>query len=72
MNRFIPDPSNPLWERFEKYLAEELQVTYGKLATLGMESAETEQARGKAAFIKLLLNLKTAPTQIKGPGNMEY
>ncbi len=60
------------WALFEKELQGELQDTYRVLANTATTSAATEQARGKAAFISKLLNLKKAPTQITGPGETEY
>ncbi len=73
MNDFKPDATSPQWLQFETYLEGELQQTYRKLASLGLPPAETEQARGKAAFINMLLSLKTTPIQIMGPAaDMEY
>lgn len=65
--RFTPDPANPLWAEFEKFLEGELLATYKKLANPHTTSAETEQARGRAAFISKLLTLKTGPVAFTNP-----
>lgn len=65
--RFTPDPTDPQWLAFEKYLEGELLASYRKLANAATTPAETEQARGRAAFITKLLSLKTGPIVFTNP-----
>lgn len=54
---FIPPRNDVTWESFKLYLQQELMTTYQILARLETSQEQTEQARGRAAFITKLLFL---------------
>lgn len=53
----------PDWSVFEEYLGEMLLETYQRLAATDCTESETEQLRGRAQFIGLLLDLKREQPQ---------
>lgn len=57
------------WAIISAYLQDELEDTYKKLANLQTTPVETEQHRGKAAFIGKLLNLYRVPVPYSDPHN---
>lgn len=59
-NKWLLDNSGG-WAVITAYLQDELSDTYKKLANLQTTPVETEQHRGKAAFITKLLNLNKKP-----------
>lgn len=71
MQDFKPEPNSREWEAFERWLQAELTVCYRKLASLDATPAQTEQERGKAAFITRLLSLKNSPVNF-GPATTDY
>lgn len=59
-NKWLADNSGG-WAVISAYLQDELEDTYKKLANLQTTPVETEQHRGKAAFISKLLGLNKKP-----------
>jgi len=58
---FRPEPSSGEWAKFTGWLENELQSVYKKLAAHDTTAEETQQLRGKAAFINKLLGLGKGP-----------
>lgn len=45
------------WQNFRRWLAEEQLDTYKRLTNINSTEQETQQLRGRALFIELLLDL---------------
>jgi hypothetical protein len=54
--------NSPEWLIVEEWLADQLEETYRRLASLHLEERETQQLRGRAAFISQMLDLRNIPT----------
>lgn len=63
MNRPNISFSSPEWIILEAWLQEELLETYKRLAGLSLQEQETQQLRGRAAFISQMLDFKNFPTR---------
>lgn len=58
---FVPDPNSHEWTRFKGWLEHELQSAYKELAGLETSLEKTQQVRGRAAYIRRLLDLGKGP-----------
>jgi hypothetical protein len=74
MNEVKPYVSfeSPDWKRFEEWLAGELLDTYRSLANTATDADRTQQLRGRAAFIDVLLTLGQAPPVAQKKQPAEY
>ncbi len=57
------------WERFSVYLHKELAETGNLLMKATATEAETQQLRGRAAYIKKLLGLGKGPGRVPADSN---
>lgn len=65
---YKPKPNKPEisyntreWDLIEAWLKDELQETYKELARPDQTEEKTQQLRGKASFISMMLDFKTLP-----------
>lgn len=59
--------NGPDWAALEHWLAEQQYENYRRLASPACGPAETEQLRGRALFIDMLLDLRNNPAGSDSP-----
>lgn len=61
MNRPNVNYRGSEWAAVEDWLKEELNETYKRLAGLNMSEQETQQMRGRASYINMMLSFRDLP-----------
>lgn len=51
--------SSPDWALLEEWMREELQLTYQRLSSLTATEQDTQQLRGRASLLSMMLDFKT-------------
>lgn len=69
MSNMPLDPRSNEWQELRRWLEGELQDTYRQMCRLQATNDETQQMKGRAAYISKLLGLGTPPAGVPAEAN---